>query len=71
MSHPPMREFKFTFHPPDKRKRDVDNVIASLKALIDGLADAWGIDDSEFLITYPRKFAEPVKGGKIIIEQTK
>lgn len=64
----PRTEFKITFHPPDKRVRDIDNAIASIKGLIDGLSDAWGIDDSEFLITYSQRFGEPVKGGKVVIK---
>lgn len=34
------------FYPPDRRKRDDDNVIASFKAYRDGIADALGIDDN-------------------------
>lgn len=64
----PLTEFSIKFHPPDKRIRDIDNAIASIKGLIDGLSDAWCIDDSKFLITYPRAFCEPVKGGKVVIE---
>ncbi len=33
---------------PDKRKRDLDNMLAASKALIDGMAQALGIDDSRF-----------------------
>ena len=36
------------FFPPDKRRRDVDNALASIKAGIDGIAQAIGIDDSNF-----------------------
>ena len=62
-----MIEFGMRFHPPTKHRRDIDNAIASMKAGIDGLSLAWGIDDSQFLITFPRKFEEPVKGGKVVI----
>lgn len=62
----PTEKFKVTFHPPDKRKRDRDNIIASFKAGQDGLADAWGIDDNEFEITYA--LGEPRKGGAVIVE---
>lgn len=34
--------------PPDKRARDTDNMVASLKAGLDGLADALRIDDRHF-----------------------
>lgn len=37
------------FYPPDKRKRDDDNLIASFKSGRDGIADALGIDDNRFI----------------------
>ena len=60
-------KLKITFHPPDRRKRDRDNCIAAFKAGQDGLADAWGVDDSIFEITYT-PLGEPVKNGAVIIE---
>ncbi len=51
------------FCPPDKRRRDLDNLIASMKAANDGIADALGIDDSKFQTTY--RMGEPVKGGAV------
>jgi hypothetical protein len=59
-----------TIHPPDKRRRDFSNTIAALKAHIDGISDALAVDDSKFRISWPDSFAEPVKGGKIIITIT-
>lgn len=53
-----------TIHPPDRRKRDLDNAIASTKALQDGVALALGVDDSRFIPTY--RWGEPVKGGRIV-----
>lgn len=41
-----------TFVPPDRRRRDRDNLIASCKALFDGLADALGVNDSRFVPTF-------------------
>jgi len=38
------------FYPPDKRIRDQDNMIASMKSTLDGLADALVINDSRFNI---------------------
>ena len=55
-----------TFCPPDKRRRDRDNMIASTKHAFDGVADAFGIDDYRFHPTY--KIGEPVKGGCVSIE---
>jgi crossover junction endodeoxyribonuclease RusA len=40
-----------TFFPPDKRQRDHDNMIASMKAGIDGLADVMGVNDHRFVIS--------------------
>lgn len=37
-----------TFVPPDKRHRDLDNLLASIKAGLDGLADVWKVDDSKW-----------------------
>jgi crossover junction endodeoxyribonuclease RusA len=33
---------------PDKRHRDLDNLLAASKPIIDGLAQALGVDDSRF-----------------------
>lgn len=37
-----------TFVQPDMRRRDVDNMLASSKAAIDGFAKALGMDDRQF-----------------------
>ena len=55
-----------TFNPPDKRRRDRDNLQASLKAHFDGIADALGINDSLFVPTYA--FGPVVKGGAVRVE---
>jgi len=54
-----------TFHPPDKRRRDLDNMLASCKATLDGLADALKIDDQRFEIAMRR--ADPVKLGAVVV----
>jgi crossover junction endodeoxyribonuclease RusA len=59
-------KFKIVFSPPDKRKRDADNLIASFKAGFDALSIVTGIDDSKFEWTYVR--GEPVKHGAVIVE---
>ncbi len=41
-----------TFYPPDRRIRDQDNLIASMKSGLDGLADALKVDDSNFRVTF-------------------
>lgn len=47
----PEAAISLTFVPPDRRHRDLDNCIASMKAGLDGLADAIGIDDSRWTLT--------------------
>ena len=56
------------FHPPDKRHRDDDNNLASCKAYLDGIADAYGVNDNRFALTLER--GEPVKGGDVIVTLT-
>ena len=55
-----------TFHPPDKRRRDLDNMLSSFKSGIDGIVDAIGVDDSDWTITISK--GEPVIGGKVVVE---
>ena len=40
------------FFPPDKRKRDWDNMLAAAKSGLDGLADAIKVDDSQWRISF-------------------
>lgn len=54
-----------TFHPPDRRRRDLDNMLASAKQAIDAIAERIGVDDYHFGFTILR--AEPVKNGKVVI----
>lgn len=54
---------EITFHPPDKRKRDRDNMIAAFKHGQDGVSLAMGIDDALFVPTY--SVGEIVKGGAV------
>ena len=56
-----------TFCPPDKRRRDLDNLFASLKADLDGVALALGIDDSAFEPVILMR-GEPQKPGRVILE---
>lgn len=57
---------KFTFHPADKRRRDLDNLISSTKAHRDGIADALGIDDSKFILS--AEIGEPRKPACVVVE---
>lgn len=55
------------FHPPTNRFPDLDNCLAAIKAGVDGVAEAWGINDKIFRpITID--FGEPVKGGKVVMQ---
>lgn len=55
------------FFPPDRRKRDQDNAFASCKAYFDGIAQAIGVDDSEWSF-HLSPMGEPRKGGQVVIE---
>jgi len=39
---------EIVFHPPTRRGFDLDNALASIKAGIDGIAEAWGVNDQMF-----------------------
>ena len=52
------------FHAPDNRKRDMDNLLSSMKAGLDGIALALGVNDSGFRpVTID--FGPNVKGGAV------
>lgn len=53
------------FYPPDARRRDLDNMLASMKAGLDGIAEALGVDDQRFALRLTR--CEPVKGGRVVV----
>jgi len=42
------------FIPPSRRHMDLDNMLASAKAGLDGLADVLGVDDSKWTLTISR-----------------
>lgn len=54
------------FAPPSKHHFDDDNLVAQMKAGLDGVADVIGIDDSKWQIALRRE--APIKGGKVTIE---
>ena len=58
---------RFDFYPPDRRKRDAQNMPATVKAAIDGIADAMRVDDSQFQCVFPGGFCDPVKGGAVLV----
>ena len=65
------REARFsmslTFCPPDRRRRDLDNIEAACKAAFDGMCAGLGIDDSQIIET-SKRWGEVVQGGAVIVE---
>jgi len=62
------RHLHITFHPPDGKRRDLDNMLAAIKYGLDGVALAMGVDDREFNpITIGR--GDPFRPhGKVVIK---
>lgn len=54
------------FNPPDLSRRDDDGMIAAMKAARDGIADAIGVDDHRWRVTYVVE--HPVEGGRVVVE---
>jgi crossover junction endodeoxyribonuclease RusA len=54
---------RLRFHEPDRRGRDADNIMASLKGAIDGIADALQVNDRRFATSY--SFGVPGKPGRV------
>lgn len=59
-------ELAIKFFPPDRKRRDLDNMLASIKAGLDGIALAAGVDDSGWSLSLDR--GEPVKGGAVLVQ---
>jgi len=55
------------FHPPGNYGYDADNALATIKAEVDGIALAWGVNDKHFIYDHI-SIGDTHKGGKIIIE---
>jgi crossover junction endodeoxyribonuclease RusA len=58
--------FNLIFHPPSKRRMDIDNAIGRFKAGLDAIAEITGIDDSKFKLSF--LWGVVVKGGCVEIE---
>ncbi|MCC6851038.1 MAG: endonuclease [Rubrivivax sp.] len=50
-THAEQIALSLVFVPPDRRARDLDNCIASMKSGLDGLADVICVDDSRWTLT--------------------
>lgn len=46
----------FTYHPPDERRRDAQNMPHMLKSAIDGISDALRCDDANMQCVFPVAF---------------
>jgi crossover junction endodeoxyribonuclease RusA len=57
---------QMTFHPPQNRSYDEDNLISRAKSTLDGVALGLGIDDKRFKLGEPI-IGNVVKGGEIKI----
>lgn len=57
-----------TFFPPDRRRRDQDGMISSLKSPLDGIADALHIDDHRFCL---HTMVSDDVGGRVEVVLTK
>lgn len=54
------------FYPPDRRHRDDDNMIGSMKQARDAIAEALGVDDRRFRPHY--FFETPERPGRVEVE---
>ncbi len=57
------------FYPPDRRRRDDDGLLSSMKAARDGIADTLGIDDARF-VSHPYLRDEIRAGGEVHVRIT-
>lgn len=57
----------FEFYPPDRRRRDVDGAIGAMKGVIDEIAAALSLDDSDMPMRFPEAFGEPVERGQVLV----
>lgn len=55
-----------TFCPPDRRRRDDDNLIGAFKSYRDGIFHALGVDDSNVKLT-TFGLGECTDGGRVIV----
>ena len=63
----PHARLVFAFHPDPKSRADLQNMPATAKAYIDGIAECMGVDDRHFRCAFPEQWGERRKGGEVII----
>jgi crossover junction endodeoxyribonuclease RusA len=61
----PAMSVTLEFRPPSARRADLDNMLAAMKAGLDGLSAASGVDDSLWHLTLKR--GAPVKDGAVLV----
>lgn len=54
-----------TFHPRPRGRPDRDNCLSAAKAYLDGIAEAWGVNDRHFDPSVV--IADPVPNGKVVV----
>lgn len=62
---PGPHDLSIVFCPPDRRRRDLDNMLAAIKPHLDGVAEYLGTDDSDWRLTISK--GEPVRNGAVIV----
>jgi crossover junction endodeoxyribonuclease RusA len=60
-------KLRVEFYPPDNKHRDEDNMLASIKSGLDGVADAWKVNDKRFRIA-EMEVGPKVRNGCVKIE---
>lgn len=58
--------YGLVIQPADKRRRDEDNIIASLKSTLDGIADGLGVNDQRLRLMWVQ-WLPPAKPPRIIV----
>jgi crossover junction endodeoxyribonuclease RusA len=57
---------RIVFHPPNKRKRDLDNMLARVKKQLDGACSALGVDDSS-IKRITLEWGDMVYSGSVVV----
>ena len=60
------QQASYIFHPPDRRRRDIDNCHSMMKAAQDGVCQALNIDDSRIKRTV-LEWGDVTPGGKVVL----
>jgi len=68
LAHADTYPLRITFAAPDGRARDLDNMLASQKHALDGVANALGIDDKYFRPITIDAVRDAKKQGFVIVE---